>query len=134
MISLISENGILRSGISEWLADTEADKAEMSLKYVQPGSKCFVIESLKSYLLDGSKTWIELQAPTPETPEVDLTGLATEEWVNEQIALILNNPSVDVDSIAELAKVLEEGGADCRRFAVVPYWCPFLCFRRNDRQ
>lgn len=112
MISLISENGILRSGISEWLADTEADKAGMSLKYVQPGSKCFVIESLKSYLLDGSKTWIELQAPTPETPEIDLTGLATEEWVNEQIALILNNPSVDVDSIAELAKVLEEGGAD----------------------
>jgi hypothetical protein len=45
-------------------------------------------------------------------PTVDLDGYATTEYVDERIALLLNNESVDLDSIAELVKVLEEGGAD----------------------
>lgn len=115
MAKVVKNRGEYVVNVKELIASSIDDMNSTSVTQLAPGSKCFVLDGFKTYILSEANEWVllpEETAAAPEVPEVDLTGYATEEWVNTKIALILDNPSVDVDSIAELAKVLEEGGAD----------------------
>lgn len=111
MASLILNRGQLSVNIKEFIASSAEDMNTISLTNVAPGSKCLCLDTFAEYILDADGVWKTMPAES-NGANVDLTGYATEEWVNAKIALILENPSIDIDSIAELAKVLEEGGID----------------------
>lgn len=114
MVSTILNRGQIHSNVKELLASTYADMIAVSTAQLAPGSKCLCLDSFVEYILSPEKTWVEIPAQGNGGNIVvpDLDGYATTEYVDERIALLLNNESVDLDSIAELVKVLEEGGAD----------------------
>lgn len=114
MVSTILNRGQIHSNIKELLASTYADMIAVSTAQLAPGSKCLCLDSFVEYILSPEMAWVEIPAQGNGGNIVvpDLDGYATTEYVDERIALLLNNESVDLDSIAELVKVLEEGGAD----------------------
>ena len=114
MVSTILNRGQIHSNVKELLASTYADMIAMSTAQLAPGSKCLCLDSFVEYILSPEMTWVEIPAQGNGGNIVvpDLDGYATTEYVDERIALLINNESVDLDSIMELAKVIEEGGAD----------------------
>jgi hypothetical protein len=114
MVSTILNRGQIHSNVKELLASTYADMIAVSTAQLAPGSKCLCLDSFVEYILSPEMTWVEIPAQGNGGNIVipDLEGYATTEYVDERIALLLNNESVDLDSIAELVQALEKGGAD----------------------
>ena len=121
MANLIKNRSEYVANLKEFIAIDITDLQSIGLTNVAPGSKCYVVEELDFYTLSPKKEWIKginLDGVIATggnggiAPDIDLTAYATIEYVNERIAFLLNNDSVDVDSINELAKLLQEGGAD----------------------
>lgn len=114
MVSTILNRGQIHSNIKELLASTYADMIAVSTVQLAPGSKCLCLDSFVEYILSPEMTWVEIpvQGNGGNIVVPDLDRYATVEYVDERIAFLINNESVDLDSIMELAKVLEEGGAD----------------------
>lgn len=115
MTSLILNRGQLSTNIKEFLASTTADMEALSVFNVAPGSKCLCLDSFVEYILSPELSWVPVPASNNggnSDGPIDLEGYATEEYVDQRIAFLLNNDTIDLDSIAELAKVLEQGGAD----------------------
>jgi hypothetical protein len=114
MVSTILNRGQIHSNVKELLASTYADMTAVSTAQLAPGSKCLCLDSFVEYILSPEMAWVEIPAQGNGGNIVipDLEGYATTEYVDERIALLINNESIDLDSITELVKALEEGGAD----------------------
>lgn len=56
MYSIITENGITKYGIVEFIIDTEADIENLP-GGIAPGSIAFVVESSKTYMLNNDLEW-----------------------------------------------------------------------------
>lgn len=118
MASLILNRGQLSTNIKEFIAETVSDMNSINLVQVAPGSKCLCLDSFVEYILSPEFHWVAIPVTNngggnvvPDGP-IDLDGYATEKYVDDRIAFLINNETVDLDSIAELAAVLKEGGAD----------------------
>lgn len=59
MYRLYKQNDNIQTYVTEFVADTEADIANLPTT-VYPGSTCIVAESSKVYILNASKQWVEL--------------------------------------------------------------------------
>lgn len=56
--TLYSQSGKIEYGIKKYTVDTEADKEALNLKTTKMGSKCYVIDTKKWYILNSSNQWI----------------------------------------------------------------------------
>lgn len=59
MINVIKQNDNISAYVTEFIADTEADIAELP-KDVFPGSTCIVAETANVYILNSKKEWVKL--------------------------------------------------------------------------
>lgn len=60
MITIGSNGQKIAYGIKHYNIDTEADLLKMPIGNEVMGCTCFVIETSKYYMLNGSKKWIEI--------------------------------------------------------------------------
>ena len=56
--TLYSQSGKVEYGIKKYIVDTEADKEALNLRSTKMGSKCYVIDTKKWYILNSSNQWI----------------------------------------------------------------------------
>ena len=60
MISIGANGEKIAYGIKHYNIDTKEELAHLDIKYEQMGTTAFVIENSKYYMLNGSKTWKEI--------------------------------------------------------------------------
>lgn len=60
MVNLTTENGVQKYGVIHLVADTPNDLSNLPTT-AAIGSTCFVISTSKTYMLNSSKEWIEVQ-------------------------------------------------------------------------
>lgn len=56
--TLYSQSGKIEYGIKKYTVDTEADKEALNLRTTKMGSKCYVMDTKKWYILNSSNQWI----------------------------------------------------------------------------
>lgn len=56
--TLYSQSGKIEYGIKKYVVDTEADKEALNLRTTKMGSKCYVMDTKKWYILNSSNQWI----------------------------------------------------------------------------
>lgn len=56
--TLYSQSGKIEYGIKKYTVDTEADKEALNLRTTKMGSKCYVIDTKKWYILNSSNQWV----------------------------------------------------------------------------
>ena len=83
-----------------FLADTKEDLKEIS---AEMGVECFVIKEACEYKAMSNGEWVK-QAQTAATGETDLTGYATEEYVDEKVASI-EIPEVNLEPYAKKEEI-----------------------------
>lgn len=59
MFSIIKENDETKYTLTEYIADTESDIANLPITCL-PGSTCIVIETSEVYMLNNQKQWKKL--------------------------------------------------------------------------
>lgn len=59
MYSIIRENDRAKYSITDYVADTEADIADLPTT-ANPGSTCIVIETSNVYMLNNQKQWKQI--------------------------------------------------------------------------
>ena len=84
-----------------FLADTKEDLKEIS---AEMGVECFVIKEACEYKTMSNGEWVKQAQATGTTGEVDLTGYATEEYVDEKVANI-EIPEVDLEPYAKKEEI-----------------------------
>lgn len=100
--NIYSQSGQITYGIKYYTVDTENDKTNLPTKD-KMGSKCYVIESKKWYILNGSGEWVPF-VPEDGTPEAVLGAFSN--MTAEQKAAVLEILGI------------EEGGSGLERFIV----------------
>ncbi len=60
MVSIIKQNDDTAAYVIEYIADTEADVADISTTNIFPGSTCIVAETANVYILNSKKEWVKL--------------------------------------------------------------------------
>lgn len=60
MVTIGSNGQKIAYGIRHYNLDTEADMAKIQIAKEVMGCTCFIIETSKYYMLNGSKKWIEI--------------------------------------------------------------------------
>lgn len=62
MFRIIKQNDDVQKNIKEFVADTEADVADLptSSNEVDPGSTCIVVATSNVYMLNNQKEWVKL--------------------------------------------------------------------------
>lgn len=81
-----------------YICDTAQDLVRISEREKDMGATCYVIKEACDYKLMSTGEWVK-QAETAVAGDVDLTGYATEEFVNKAIA------TIDVSNFATKAAV-----------------------------
>lgn len=77
-----------------YFADTKEDLAAIKDEI---GAKALVIKDNARYQLMSTGEWVkQVPAAAPSTGEVDLTGYATEAYVDEKVENVLDNPVFDI--------------------------------------
>ena len=84
-----------------FLADAKEDLKEISP--IKMGDECYVIKEACEYKVTSEGEWVK-QTPTIASSETDLTGYATESYVDEKIANI-DFPKVDLDPYAKKEEI-----------------------------
>lgn len=86
-----------------FLADTKEDLKEIS---AEMGVECFVIKEACEYKAMSNGEWVK-QAQTAAAGETDLTGYATEEYVDEKVASIEipEMPEIDLEPYAKKEEI-----------------------------
>ena len=84
-----------------FLADTKEDLKEIS---AEMGVECFVIKEACEYKAMSNGEWVKQAQATGTTGEVDLTGYATEEYVDEKVASI-EIPEVNLEPYAKKEEI-----------------------------
>ena len=97
-----------------FMADSKDDLTH--LLESQMGTTCFVIEDACEYKRTSDGRWIPQTASsiatTPETGgDVDLTGYATEEYVNTKVAELVDNAPETLNTLKEVADALNENAS-----------------------
>lgn len=87
-----------------YMADTKEDLANITAKKM--GIECFVIKEACEYKLMSTGEWVK-QAQVTATGETDLTGYATEEYVDEKVASIEipEVPEIDLEPYAKKEEI-----------------------------
>lgn len=98
--TLYSQSGKVEYGIKKYTVDTEADKEALNLRTTKMGSKCYVIDTKKWYILNSSNQWI---------PFVDAGGSDGSPFnIKGSVATTDNLPSEN-NEIGDLYIVRENG-------------------------
>ena len=104
MVTIISSNGEISYGINIYLCDTLEDLKDIP-KSCGIGSKCTVLETQQQYILNSKRQWVvDTTASSGEGTAVDLTGYATEDFVNNAIKNI-QHPTVDLNGYIKTTDV-----------------------------
>lgn len=132
-VKLIKVNGIYDTNISVYEVDTEADKNGMDTSGIEQGSKVHIIETDKTYILDGQKQWSEIvenstvnaenivsatAAMTPEQAAQTRQNIGADtpetvtEWLNEHVdpdtGYVIDNSLTIQGAAADAKKVGDE--------------------------
>lgn len=59
MFNIMKQNDKTATYVTEYVADTDADIADLPTN-IYPGSVCIVTENSKVYMLNASKQWVEI--------------------------------------------------------------------------
>lgn len=59
MVSIIKQNNETQYALTEYIADTESDVANLPITCL-PGSTCIVIETSEVYMMNSQKQWKKL--------------------------------------------------------------------------
>ena len=95
-----------------FLADTKEDLKEIS---AEMGVECFVIKEACEYKAMSNGEWVKQAQTTGTTGEVDLTGYATEEYVDEKVANI-EIPKVDLEPYAKKEEIPSVNGLASEKY------------------
>lgn len=90
-----------RLGKDAYLCDTKNDLK--NIPEVELGAECYVIKEACKYLLMSNGEWVRQGSAAGAAPEVDLTGYATEDYVNSKSDEILtDSKKYTDDKISEI--------------------------------
>lgn len=99
--TLYSQSGKIEYGIKKYTVDTEADKEALNLRTTKMGSKCYVIDTKKWYILNSSNQWV---------PFVDAGGSDGSPFnIKGSVATVNDLPTED-NKIGDLYIVQEDHG------------------------
>lgn len=93
--SIIKNGSKVVYGLIEFIADTETDIQKIPVLLLSPGSKCFVIETSSTYMLDTSKVWKKIANSGGGTGTGSAEIIALENKVDELSNNVLYKPSVE---------------------------------------
>lgn len=97
---MISANGNKPAyGIKEYTLDTTADLEKLSVRSATTGSKAFVIETSKYYMLNSKKEWVEIKPYGNSIFDGD-----------EDEHLIYDGGDLEADSSDSKDEIIFEGG------------------------
>ena len=102
MITISANGNRPAYGIKEYTLDTKEDLTKLTTRSATPGSKAFVIETSKYYMLNGKKEWVEIKPYGNSIFDGD-----------EDEEIIYDGGSVAEDDSSENIKdeIIYEGGA-----------------------
>ena len=103
-----------RISLLYFMADSKDDLTH--LPESQMGTTCFVIEDACEYKRTSDGRWVPQTASSIATTpgaggNVDLTGYATEEYVNTKVAELVDNAPETLNTLKEVANALNENAS-----------------------
>lgn len=92
---IIKNGNKVTYGLIEFIADTETDVTKIPVLLLSPGSKCFVIETSSTYMLNTSKAWKKIANSGGGTGTGSAEIIALENKVDKLSNNVLYKPSVE---------------------------------------
>lgn len=108
MIKILSQNGNISYDVYEYVVDTFIELNSIA-NHSGMGSKAFVIDESKTYILDGMKNWIEMPTTKNSGTDYDDSELRVLIQSNtEKLNTLTNLAPKDLDTLKEVSDKLTD--------------------------